>query len=41
MCGCAERQQRLNEMRPGLGDLVAKLADPIKALWLRVLAWLR
>lgn len=29
-CGCEERQAQLNEWRPGLGDKVKKVADPVK-----------
>lgn len=29
-CGCAARRARLNELRPGLGDRVATVAEPIK-----------
>ena len=32
MCGCEQRQNRLNEIRPGLGDQVARIAEPIKRL---------
>lgn len=28
-CGCAERQARLNDMVPGLGDAVKVIADPV------------
>lgn len=29
-CGCEGRRSRLNEMRPGLGDQVARVAEPVK-----------
>jgi len=28
-CGCTQRQDRLNALWPGLGDLVARVLDPI------------
>lgn len=31
-CGCEERQAQLNEWRPGLGDKVKVVADPVKNL---------
>lgn len=34
MCGCEQRQSRLNELRPGLGDAVATVAQPIKEAYL-------
>jgi hypothetical protein len=30
MCGCEQRQAALNNYRPGLGDKVATVAQPIK-----------
>lgn len=30
MCGCERRQAALNEFRPGLGDRVAQVAQPIR-----------
>jgi hypothetical protein len=36
MCGCEQRQNRLNELWPGLGDAVAKLAQPIKEFFMNV-----
>lgn len=38
MCGCEQRQTRLNEIRPGLGDQVARIAEPIKRALLRLWA---
>lgn len=35
MCGCDRRRRRLNELRPGLGDRVAMVAEPIKETWMR------
>lgn len=32
MCGCEQRRSRLNELWPGLGDAVAKVAQPIKEM---------
>lgn len=34
MCGCEQRQADLNEFRPGLGDRVATVAQPIKEAYL-------
>ena len=34
MCGCEERQAALNEWRPGLGDRVATIAQPIKEAYM-------
>lgn len=30
-CGCSRRQALLNRLRPGLGDKVAAVAEPVKA----------
>ena len=32
MCGCDQRRNRLNDLRPGLGDKVATVAEPIKEM---------
>lgn len=29
-CGCEQRQDRLNQWRPGFGDKVKLIADPVK-----------
>jgi hypothetical protein len=34
MCGCERRQAALNGVRPGLGDRVATVAQPIKEAYL-------
>lgn len=34
-CGCERRQAWLNRLWPGLGDLLARLLDPI-AKWLGI-----
>jgi hypothetical protein len=34
MCGCEQRQAALNDYRPGLGDRVATVAQPIKEAYL-------
>lgn len=39
-CGCEQRQERLNDWRPGLGDRVAVFAEPVKALALALVRWL-
>lgn len=36
MCGCARRRERLNQLRPGLGDAVAAVAEPIKEAYMRI-----
>lgn len=41
MCGCQERRDALNEWRPGLGDRVATVAEPVKQAAFQVVAWLR
>ncbi len=35
MCGCEQRRNRLNEFRPGLGDAVATVANPIKEAYVK------
>ena len=35
MCGCDRRRDRLNEVREGLGDAVATVAEPIKEAYMR------
>ena len=35
MCGCEQRQAVLNEWRPGLGDTVATIAQPIKEAYVK------
>jgi hypothetical protein len=35
MCGCEERRSRLNDFRPGLGDKVATVAEPIKEAYVK------
>lgn len=34
MCGCEQRQAALNELRPGLGDRVATIAQPVKEAYM-------
>lgn len=36
MCGCEARRSRLNEVRPGLGDRVATVAEPIKEMFMEL-----
>lgn len=35
MCGCEQRRSRLNDLRPGLGDAVATVAEPIKEAYVK------
>ncbi len=35
MCGCEQRRSRLNTLRPGLGDKVATVAEPIKEAYVK------
>lgn len=35
MCGCEQRRNRLNDLRPGLGDKVATVAEPIKEAYVQ------
>jgi hypothetical protein len=35
MCRCEQRQAALNEFRPGLGDRVATVAQPIKEAYVK------
>lgn len=35
MCGCDRRRARLNDLRPGLGDALATVAEPIKEAYMR------
>ena len=32
MCGCDQRREMLNMWIPGLGDKVASIAEPVKAM---------
>jgi hypothetical protein len=36
MCGCEQRQAALNNYRPGLGDKVATVAQPIKEFLMQI-----
>lgn len=36
MCGCDQRRRRLNDLRPGLGDTVATVAEPIKKAFMEI-----
>lgn len=35
MCGCEQRRSALNDLRPGLGDAVATVAEPIKEAYMK------
>lgn len=39
MCGCEQRRARLNDWRPGLGDRVAFIAEPVKAALVAIGRW--
>lgn len=39
--GCQRRKQMLNDLVPGSGDAVAKVAEPARAWWLRLWGMVR
>jgi hypothetical protein len=38
-CGCEQRQEWLNQRHEGLGDAVAKIAEPVKTVLIRMGLW--
>lgn len=41
MCGCSARKRWLNDLAPGLGDQVEKVAGPIYERWQKMPEMLR